>query len=367
MIKYPQLEIDLNKLKHNIDQVVEKCREQGISVTGVIKGFNGIVEMTKVYNLTDCASIGSSRIEQIVAAKEAGVKGPFLMIRVPMLSEVNEMVKHCDFSLNSEKVVLEEINEACLKQGKRHGVVLMADLGDLREGFWDKEEMVKIARYVENHLENVDLLGVGTNLGCYGSIKATPEKLEELIEIAEEIEKSIGRQLEIISGGATSTLPIVFDGTVPKRINHLRIGEGIILAYDMMIQFGVNMSFLNQDVFTLQAEVIEVKDKPSFPVGELSFDAFGHVGEYEDRGIRRRALLAIGKVDFAFTDMLLIRNKKIEVVSASSDHLILDIERCKEDIKVGDIVEFDLCYATMVYLTNSKNINLSFKELYEKS
>jgi len=363
MNKFPRLEIDLNKLKHNIDKVVEKCGERGISVSGVIKGFNGIVEMTKVYNLTGCSSIGTSRIEQVIEAKAAGVKGPFSMIRVPMLSEVDEIVKYCEFSLNSEKVVLDAINEACLRQGKRHGVVLMADLGDLREGFWDKEEMVKIARYVENQLSNVDLRGVGTNLGCYGSIKATPEKLEELIEIAEEIEKGIGRQLEIISGGGTTTLPVVFDGTVPKRINHLRVGEGIILAYDMMIQFGVDMSFLNQDVFTLQAEVIEVKDKPSFPVGELSFDAFGQVGEYEDRGIRRRALVALGKVDFAFTDMLRTRNKKIEVLGASSDHLILDVEECKDDIKVGDIIEFDLCYATTVYATSSKNITLSFKEI----
>ena len=363
MNKYPRLEIDLSKLKHNIDKIVEKCGERGISVSGVIRGFNGIVEMTKIYNQTGCTSIATSRIEQIIEAKEAGVTGPFSMVRIPMLSEVDDIVEHCDFSLNSEKVVLDAINDACIKQGKRHGVVLMADLGDLREGFWDKDEMVKIARYVENQLSNVDLRGVGTNLGCYGSVKATPEKLEELVEIAEKIESGIGRQLEIISGGATTTLPIVFNGTVPKRINHLRVGEGIILAYDLMIQFGIDLSFMNQDVFTLQAEVIEVKDKPSFPVGELSFDAFGQVGEYEDRGIRRRALVALGKVDFAFTDMLITRNKNIEVLGASSDHLILDVEECKDDIKVGDIIEFDLCYATMVYATSSKNIKIAFKGL----
>lgn len=363
MNRFPNLEIDLNKLKHNIDRMVEKCGEQGISVAGVIKGFNGIIEMTKVYDQTGCTGIATSRIEQIIEAKEAGVTGPFIMIRLPMLSEIDEIVKHCEFSLNSEKLVLDAINDSCIKQGLRHGVVLMADLGDLREGFWDKEEMVKTARYVENQLSNVDLRGVGTNLGCFGSIKATPEKLSELVEIAEAIEMGIGRQLEIISGGGTTTLPIVFDGTVPKRINHLRIGEGIILAYDLAVQFGIDLSFLNQDIFTLKAQVIEVKDKPSFPVGELSFDAFGKVGEYEDRGIRRRALVALGKVDFAFTDMLITRNKKIEILGASSDHLILDIEECRETIKVGDIVEFDLCYATLVYATSSKNIHITFKGL----
>lgn len=361
MERYPQLEIDLQKLKHNIETIVEKCGERGINVAGVIKGFNGIPEMTKVYNETGCSSIATSRIEQIIEAQKAGVKGPFGMIRVPMLSEVEELVKYCDFSLNSEKEVLDAINEACLAQGKRHGVVLMADLGDLREGFWDKEEMVKVARYVEHQLSNVDLRGIGTNLGCYGSIKPTPEKLDELVDIAEAIEAGIGRQLEIISGGGTITLPIVFDGTVPKRINHLRLGEGIILALDLTTQFGMDMSYMHQDVFTLKGQVIEVKDKPSYPVGELSFTAFGEVGEYEDRGIRRRALVALGKVDIGFEDRLMPRNKAIEIMGASSDHLILDIEECKEDIKVGDIVEFDLCYPTMVYSTSSKNVHLTFK------
>jgi len=359
--RYPNLEVDLGKLKHNIDKVVEKCGERGISVAGVIKGFNGLPEMTKVYDQTGCTSIATSRIEQIIEAKATGVLGPFAMIRVPMLSEVDEVVKHCAFSLNSEKAVLDAINDSCIRQGTRHGVVLMADLGDLREGFWDKKELVKMARYVENQLSNVDLRGVGTNLGCYGSIKATPEKMEELIELAEQIEMGIGRQLEIISGGGTTTLPIVLDGTIPARINHLRIGEGIILAYDLMVQFGVDLSFLNQDVFTLKAQVIEVKDKPSFPVGELSFDAFGNVGEYEDRGIRKRALVALGKVDFAYTDMLMPRNADIQVLGASSDHLILDVEDCKSGIQVGDIVDFDLCYATMVFATSSKNIHITYK------
>lgn len=363
MSRFPNLEVDLNKLKHNIDRMVQKCSDQGISVAGVIKGFNGLTELTKVYNNTGCTSIATSRIEQIIQAKEAGVTGPFGMIRLPMLSEVDDIVKHCEYSLHSEKTVLDAINESCIRQGLRHGVVLMADLGDLREGYWDKEEMVKMARYVENQLSNVDLRGIGTNLGCYGSIKATPEKLNELVEIGEAIEMGIGRQLEIISGGGTTTLPIVFDGTVPKRINHLRIGEGIILAYDLMVQFGIDMSFLNQDVFTLKAEIIEVKDKPSFPVGELSFDAFGQVGAYEDRGIRRRALVALGKVDFAYTDMLKPRDKKIQVLGASSDHLILDVEECSESVKVGDIVEFDLCYATLVFATSSKNIHITYKEL----
>ncbi|WP_312648683.1 alanine/ornithine racemase family PLP-dependent enzyme [Aminipila sp.] len=359
--RYPQLEVDLKKFRHNIDSVVKLCEEKGIDVAGVIKGFHAIPEMVKEFDNSDCKYIATSRMEQIIDSKNSGCNKPFFLIRIPMLSEVEELVQYVDYSLNSEMAVLDKINAECEKQGKRHGVVLMSDLGDLREGFWDVDEMVKAASYVENQLENIDLMGIGTNLGCYGSVKATPEKMHELIDIAEKIEAAIGRQLEIISGGGTTSAIMVFDDTMPKRINHLRIGEGIILAYDYVSLFGVNAEFLNQDVFTLKAEVIEVKDKPSHPVGELSFDAFGHVQTYVDRGIRRRALVALGKVDFGDADMLLPRNKDIEILGASSDHLILDIENCKDAIHVGDIVEFDLCYATMVYATSSKNIHIVTK------
>ncbi|MFV0518055.1 MAG: alanine racemase [Aminipila sp.] len=359
--RYPQLEVDLQKFRHNIDSVANLCQEQDIDVAGVIKGFHAIPEMVLEFDKSPCKYIASSRMEQIIDSKNIGCKKPFFLIRLPMLSEIEDLVKYVEYSLNSEITVLDKINSECQKQGRRHGVVLMVDLGDLREGFWDLDELVKAASYVENQLENIDLMGVGTNLGCYGSVKATPEKMNELIVAAEKVEAAIGRKLDIISGGGTTSTEMVFNKTMPDRINHLRVGEGIILAYDYGALFGVNADFLNQDVFTLKAEVIEVKDKPSHPVGELTFDAFGHVQTYVDRGIRRRALVGLGKVDFGDTDMLLPRNKDIEILGASSDHLILDIENCKEDIHVGDIVEFDLCYATMVYTTSSKNINIVTK------
>lgn len=359
--RYPELEVDLKKFRQNIDCMVKLCQEKGVDVAGVIKGFHAIPEMVKEFDKSDCKYIASSRMEQIMDSKDIGCQKPFFLIRIPMLSEVEDLVKYADYSLNSERVVLDKINEECQKQGKRHGVVLMVDLGDLREGFWDEEELIDTARYVENQLDCTDLMGIGTNLGCYGSIKATPEKMNDLIALAEKIEAVIGRRLDIISGGGTTSAIMVFDDTMPERINHLRIGEGIILAHDYEALFGVKADFLNQDVFTLKAQIVEVKDKPSYPVGELSFDAFGHVQTYEDRGIRRRALAALGKVDFGDPDMLIPRNDKLEILGASSDHLILDIENCKDHIKVGDIVEFDLCYATMVYATSSKNVHIVAK------
>ncbi len=358
--RYPRVEINLAHLQHNVSKVVEKCGSFGIQVAGVIKGATGIPEVARAFDKGGAAFIASSRLEQLEDAINAGIEKPMMLIRIPMLSEVKDVIRLADISLNSEFEVIKALNDEARAQGKLHKVILMADLGDLREGFWDKDEMIKVAEYIENKMINIQLVGIGTNVGCYGSISPTVEKLEELVELAEKIEERLGRQLEYISGGATSSLMRVWDKNIPKRINMLRVGEGILLARDLDVFYGYDMSDLYQDIFRLKAEVIEVKDKPSYPVGTIAIDAFGHTPTYVDRGIRRRALLAMGKVDYGDPVELLPMDKGIEVLGASSDHTIIDVEDAERDYKVGDIMTFDICYATVVYLTNCRNVHIAF-------
>lgn len=358
--RYPRVEINLAHLQHNVSKVVEKCGSFGIQVAGVIKGATGIPEVARAFDKGGAAFIASSRLEQLEDSINAGIEKPMMLIRIPMLSEVKDVIRLADISLNSEFEVIKALNDEARAQGKLHKVILMADLGDLREGFWDKDEMIKVAEYIENKMINIQLVGIGTNVGCYGSISPTVEKLEELVELAERIEERLGRQLEYISGGATSSLMRVWDKNIPKRINMLRVGEGILLARDLDVFYGYDMSDLYQDIFRLKAEVIEVKDKPSYPVGTIAIDAFGHTPTYVDRGIRRRALLAMGKVDYGDPAELLPMDKGIEVLGASSDHTIIDVEDAERDYKVGDIMTFDICYATVVYLTNCRNVHIAF-------
>lgn len=359
---HPKLIVNLKHFKENIESMCTRCAELGISVAGVIKGFHAIPEMINAYDESTCAFIASSRIEQLELAHSMNCKKPLFLIRIPMLSEINEVAKYVSYSLQSEKSVINALEQECAKLNKTHKIVLMADLGDLREGFWNQNELIELAVDIEKNFNFVKLAGIGTNLGCYGSIKATPEKMNELIAIAEKIEEQIGRPLEIISGGGTTSTMMVFDKTMPKRINHLRIGEGIVLACDYEKLFGTDAGFLHKDVLTLEGEIIEIKDKPSFPVGELSYDAFGNVQTYEDRGIRRRALVAFGRVDVGDVETLMPKTVGLEILGASSDHLILDIEAIKNDLKVCDKLSFGLSYCNMVYATSSKNVKIEVQD-----
>lgn len=357
---YPRCEINLGYLRENVAAMVERCGAIGIEIAGVIKGTTGLVECAKQYVAGGAVMLASSRLEQIEDCREAGLDLPYMLLRVPMLSEVPEAIRLTDISLNSELVVLEALNDEAGRQGKVHQVILMADLGDLREGFWDKDEMLDVAVKVENEMPNLELAGVGVNVGCYGSILATAEKLQELVDIAERIEAAIGRELRYISGGATTSLMRVLDGDMPPRINLLRCGEGILLARDLDHFFGYDMSFMHQDVYTLKAEIIELRDKPTHPIGEITIDAFGHKPVYEDRGIRKRALLGIGKVDYGDINEIFPREEGIVVLGASSDHTILDVEDAKRELHVGDIIEFDINYASMVYVTNCRNVQIVY-------
>ncbi len=447
---YPVLEISLTRLEHNLRELLKRCSATRIQVAGVVKGFTALPEMVKLYETCGCRYIASSRIEQLARIRNAGIKTPLMLLRVPMLSELEEVIRLADISLQSEREVLRALNEtaeriftgngtlpgSCLDEdsdhhtetrqfpsgiqsdgtsdlsgsgrqssgtpdlsrtggqssgtshpsgagrqsdktshlsgsgrqsssgipaARRHQVILMADLGDLREGFWDRQELIDTALWVERELPYLALAGIGTNLTCYGSVKATPEKMQELLSLAGEVEAAIGRKLEYVCGGASSSLHMVLESTMPAGINLLRLGESIPLGHFL----GCEMDFMYRNVLTLKAEIIEVKDKPSFPIGELTADAFGRVQTYTDRGIRRRALAAIGRADYGDPSDLKPRMKGIEVVGASSDHTILDVETVKDQIHVGNILEFDLTYASMVYLTNTESVRIRFAGEHE--
>ncbi len=360
--RYPQLAIDLKKLRYNIDRVNELCREKGVEVAGVIKGCTALPECVRQFAESDCRFIASSRLEQLEPLKNQGIEKPLMLIRIPMISEAADVVRITEISLNSDISVLRELNTQAGRYGRVHRVILMVDLGDLREGFWDREELLSAALEVENKLDNLELAGVGTNLGCYGAIAPTKEKLDELVECAEMIENDIGRRLDIISGGATTSLPRVITGDIPGRINQLRIGEGILLAMTKEVQelWGIDISDMYTDAFTIRAEVIEVKKKPTYPVGEIMYDAFGKKPVYEDRGIRKRALIALGRVDYGSIEEISPREAGITVVGASSDHTILDVEDAQREIKVGDIIELDITYASLVYVSDSGNVVESY-------
>lgn len=357
---YPKLKIDLKKLENNTKEMVRICAERGVNIAGVIKGCGGIPQCAATMEKGGCKYIGSSRMSQLKEAKEFGIKVPLMLIRIPMLSEASEAVKYTEYSLHSEIEVIKAFEAEAKKQGRKHNIILMAEIGDLREGIWDEDEILNTAMFVENQCDNLHLAGVGSNVGCYGSVVATADKLNELVVIAEKIESAIGRELEIISGGGSTSVPRIIDNDMPERINHLRVGEAIVVAKDLPDLYGYNLPNIYTDCFVFEAEVVELKDKLSHPVGEIGYDAFRNQPTYEDRGIRKRAILAAGKVDFAYMDQIIPRAKGIEILGGASDHTILDVEDSEVSLKVGSVVDFDINYGALPLISQCPDVEWEF-------
>jgi predicted amino acid racemase len=355
MLGCPILDIDLEKIKYNSIQVVEKCHQQGIAVLGVTKGFSAMYQIVSAMLEGGVDGLADARMENILELRKRGFTQPITLLRIPHLSNVENVVRYADTSVNSEITVIQALAQAAKKLNKLHQVILMVDVGDLREGIL-QENVLDVAAQI-SCLNGIKLSGLGTNMGCFGGILPSPANLGILVELRRAVENQLGHKLEIISGGATSTLALVENHQVPAGINQLRVGEGILLGTDTTNS--QKIPWLYQDAFLLRAEVIEVNSKPSIPTGIIGRDAFGHIPKFIDNGIRKRAIVAIGKQD---VDIEGIRpaDEGLMILGASSDHLILDITESRQAIKVGEQIAFSLTYPGLLSVSHSKYVEKLF-------
>lgn len=349
---YPVVEIYREKIKENAQNLVKECHLRGIEVAGVVKVFGGYKDVVEAYIDGGVDLIADSRIENLKGFNEFNI--PKMLIRIPMKSQAEEVVKYSDVALVSEIDIVEELNKYAKKYGKIYDVILMIDVGDLREGifFKNKKEIEEWVRKVDM-LKYVNLKGIGTNLNCYGGVIPSAENMNYLVEVKLMIEKLLDRKLDVISGGNSENIKLMRENGMPKEINQLRIGVGIALGiglYDRPIEGQ------HTDTVKLIAEVVEVKEKPSAPIGEVGIDAFGRKPTFIDKGIRRRAILGIGRQDVSPEHIVPIDNK-IEIIGASSDHLIIDITESNNNYKCGDVVEFNLTYGGLLAAMTSKYVN----------
>ncbi|KPK37841.1 MAG: hypothetical protein AMJ69_10190 [Gammaproteobacteria bacterium SG8_47] len=347
----PYLTINLAKIEHNARTIVGLCREHGITVSGVTKATCGHPDVAAAMLRGGVSSLADSRLENIRRLKAAGIDTPCMLLRVPALSGVDEVVDSIDVSLNSEMSVLAGLSQAALRRGRVHEVVLMVDLGDLREGIWADDIMDFVGE--AQALSGVRIVGLGTNLACFAGVVPSEENMQRLVELAAAIEQRFELELKWISGVNSSGLELIVAGRTPGRINHARIGEAILLGRETTQRKPWPNTY--QDAFVLHAEVLELKHKPSAPQGERGEDAFGHRPEFEDRGLMLRALINVGREDVA-VDGIVPLDARLTVVGASSGYLVVDATVAEGDVCVGDELQFSLNYSALVAAMTSEYV-----------
>ncbi|NLL82273.1 MAG: alanine/ornithine racemase family PLP-dependent enzyme [Tissierellia bacterium] len=346
---YPRIIVDTKKVLQNVKTIVNMANEKGIGIAGVTKGFCAIEEIVNAYVEGGVKYLVDSRIQNLKKLEKFNV--PKILSRLPMISEAEDVVKYADISLVSEVDTIKALSEVATKLNKTHRIIIMIDLGDLREGYFIEEEVYQAVEETIR-LKGIEIAGIGTNLTCYGGLIPDEELLHRLVVIGDRINDKFGIELEIISGGNSSSLHLLKNGNL-EGINNLRLGDSLMRgtesAYDQLIPNTYN------DAFTLEVEIVEIKDKPSVAQGKIGRDAFGNIPTFIDRGVRKRIICAIGKQDIDF-DTIFPIDKDLIILGGSSDHLIIDGSDSKIEYRIGDIIKFNMEYVSILRATTSSYV-----------
>lgn len=362
-----ELIIETEKIRENIRTLSDYFQQKGIDWSLITKVFSGDKEFLKQI-LTDeviskINSVGDSRLISLKNLKAVNPAMRTIYIKPPAAIYAEEVVQYADISLNSSYSTIKALNEAAGRAGKIHQIIIMVELGELREGV-NRYDVISFYKKVFN-LPHIEVIGLGSNLGCMYGIEPTYDKLLQLSLYKKLISDKFHKKLKYISGGTSITLPLVEQGNIPSDINHFRVGEAPFFGVSPLY----NRPFrnLHTDTFAFEANIIELEEKKIVPEGVLSDANIGHTADFEDYDASEttvKAILDVGMLDVDKDDIEPL-DKEVRFVGITSDMMVVDIGKnrtAKGDKKyrVGDRIRFKTNYMAVARLLNSQFINKRF-------
>jgi len=340
--------LNRKKLQDNYHYLNQLFSEHHIEWGVVSKVFCG----SKTY-LNELIKLGvkqicDSRITNLKIIKSLNPTIETVFIKPPAKRYVSSVIKYADASFNTEFETIKMLSDEAFKQNKIHKIIIMIELGELREGVM-REEFIEFYEKVFK-LPNIEIAGLGTNLTCMYGVLPSQDKLLQLCLYEQLIEAKFNKVIPYITGGTSVTIPLISKGLLPKDVNHFRVGETLFLGTDVY-NSSPNPE-MHQDVFKLYAEIIELREKPMVPDGDLGHNLTGNVLEFdEDSGSSHRAIIDIGLLDVEETHIQPV-DKGVKIVGSSSDMMVVDLGENIEKYKVGSQIEFDLDYMGILRLMN---------------
>lgn len=347
----PRIEVDLSKIRRNTQTLVRRLGACGISVTGVTKAVCGHPAIAQAMLDGGAAGLADARVCNVRRLRAAGIEGPITLIRTPMMSQADQVVQSCEESYNTEILAIYALAAAAIRIGKVHGIVLMVEMGDLRDGILP-ENLEGIAQQVMQ-MSGVALKGIGANFSCLSGVGPTALQMVAFSELANEVEGACGAFLKLVSGGGSANLPWALDERAIDRVNDLRLGEAILLGIEPVS--GDQIDEMYTDAFTLVAEVIETGAK-STPAPVVLIEPTAKRFDVKLTSVgSSRMILAIGHQD---TDILgLSLPVESTLIGATSDHLVIQTPRPLP--KVGSEVRFQMNYNALMHAMAAPDIEVT--------
>jgi predicted amino acid racemase len=304
--------------------------------------------------------ICDSRITNLKIIKSIDPSIETVFIKPAAKRYISSVVKYADASFNTEYETIKMLSDEAVRQDKLHKIIIMIELGELREGVM-REDFVDFYAKVFK-LPNIEVAGIGTNLTCMYGVLPNQDKLVQLCLYEQLIEAKFNKTIPYISGGTSVTIPLIAKGLLPKGVNHFRVGESLFLGTDVYNnQPNPN---LHQDVFKLYAEIIELREKPMIPDGNLGHNLTGDELSFEDEqsnDTSYRAIIDIGLLDVE-ANHIFPTSKNIKIVGSSSDMMVVDLGEDYKHYKVGSLIEFNLDYMGILRVMNCDYVDKRIME-----
>lgn len=350
------INVDTKKIIENIKKLDSFLSGFGISWSLIAKMASGNEALLrKILNdpfIKNLHSVGDARLSNLKIVKKINPEIKTIYIKPPALVQIKNVVEYSDISLNSSLTTIKEINKASMAAGKIHRVIVMIEMGELREGVL-RNNVISFYEKILN-LSNVEVIGLGTNLGCMYGIEPTYDKLIQLSLYKLLLEEKFKKKLPLISGGSSITLPLI-SKRLPKSLNHLRIGETAF--HGVSLDDGKKFRNLSTHAFNFSAEIIELEKKESIPDGNIGEAGIGHTAEFDENENQTsfRAIVDFGSIDVN-TEDLTPRDGNIKFIGTTSDMTVYNLGENKQGYKIGDKIHFLPNYMATARLLNSKYI-----------
>ncbi|SMF10579.1 alanine racemase [Pseudobacteriovorax antillogorgiicola] len=354
------LQMNRAKLRKNYEVLESKFDKAGISWGVVSKLLCGDKLFLKEVLSLKPKQVCDSRVKNLRAIKQLDPEIETVYIKPPAKKSIRNIVQFADISFNTELRTIRMLSEEAQLQCKTHKVVIMIELGDLREGILG-EDLIEFYQEVFR-LKGIRVIGIGANLNCLNGVMPSQDKLIQLALYKNLIDAKFGQQLQLVSGGSTVTLPLLSKHKFPKSINHFRIGEALYFGINLFT--GKTFKGMHGDVFQLRAEIIELTEKPFAPVGVLGANPSGETPEIEPGDFQKTGLRCIIDVGLLDIDPKFMTpcDKGVEILGASSDMIVIELTDDAKPYRVGETINFNLSYMGVLGLMASKYIE---KEVIE--
>ena len=349
------LELHRKRLRHNHRFLKELFEKQGMDWGIVTKLLCGNETYLKEVIALGEKELHDTRISNLKVIKRLVPDVQTVYIKPPAKRSIPNVVRYADVSFNSDLTTIRMLSEEAVRQDRPHKVIIMVEMGDLREGVMGDELIDFYAQVFE--LPHISIIGLGTNLNCLNGIMPTQDKLIQLCLYKQLIETRFDKHIPWITGGTTVTIPLLLKKQLPKGVNHFRVGEALFFGKDLFTNGTIKG--MRNDVFRLHAEVIELSEKPMVPIGEQGVNVAGETPTFDEADIGRtafRAILDIGLLDVDPSHLLPL-DERVKIIEASSDMLVLDLGDNPAGYQVGDLVSFAPDYMGTLGVMNSRYID----------